>query len=170
MIRTPLSRTRAATCTAAGTRQHKCTRCGRTESGTIAALGHAWKSANTLDNVVHTCSRCHSSYTVSKVVVDLPKVSIKRLSGAKAGFNVKWKKLSAKKRKKIKGYEIQYSTGRGFAEASSVLKTATKSKTSKKIRKLAKKKNYYIRIRTYKWIGGVKHVSKWSSVRKVKTK
>jgi len=163
--------TRAATEDTAGSIHFVCLRCGETKDDGIPMIPHThrYTAADTLDNVVYRCA-CGDSYTRSKVVVDLPKVSIKRLSGAKAGFNVKWKKLSAKKRKKIKGYEIQYSTGRGFAEASSVLKTATKSKTSKKIRKLAKKKNYYIRIRTYKWIGGVKHVSKWSSVRKVKTK
>ena len=163
--------TKEATESSEGVKTYVCKRCHAKKEERIGKIPHThrYTATDTLDNVVYRCA-CGDSYTRSKVVVDLPKVSIKRLSGAKAGFNVKWKKLSAKKRKKIKGYEIQYSTGRGFAEASSVLKTATKSKTSKKIRKLAKKKNYYIRIRTYKWIGGVKHVSKWSSVRKVKTK
>ena len=162
--------TRAATCTSAGTRQHKCTRCGRTESGTIAALGHAWKSSNTLDNVVHTCSRCHSSYTVSKVVVDLPKVSIKKPAAAKKAFTAKWGKVSKKNRKKIGGIEIQYSTSAGFPDSSSTVTTAKKTAAKKKISKKPRKTTYYVRVRSYKWISGKKHVSAWSAVKKVRTK
>ena len=49
-------------------------------------------------------------------------------------------------------------------------KTAN-SKTSKvTIKKLNSKKNYYIRIRTYKTVNGKRYYSGWSKIRKVKVK
>ena len=162
----------AATEDTAGTKVYTCKRCGITTDEWIPMLPHTHRYSKTesLDYTTYTCTGCGDSYTKSKVVVDLPKVSIKKPAGSKAGFTVKWKKLSTKKRKKIKGYEIQYSTRKDFAYANSVLRTAAKSKASKKIKKLARKKKYYVRVRSYKWIGGVKHVSKWSSKKSVKTK
>ncbi len=102
-----------------------------------------------------------------KVVTDtkLPKVSIKKPARAKKAVTVKWKKLSSKKRKKIKGIEVQIK-GPGVNK----IVKAGKSKTSKKIKGLAKKKTYKVRVRTYKMVGKVKHVSKWSKYKKVKTK
>ena len=161
---------RAATCTAAGTQQHQCTRCGKTETMTASALGHSWKTAETLDTTVHTCTRCSSSYTVSKVIVDLPGVTIKKPGRAKKSVTVKWKKVSKKNRKKIGGIEIQYSTNRNFTESASKVLTAGKSRTSKKITNRPRKTRYYVRVRAYKWINGKKHVSAWSSVKSVRTK
>lgn len=49
-------------------------------------------------------------------------------------------------------------------------KTAN-SKTSKvTIKNLSSKKNYYVRIRTYKTVNGKRYYSGWSSVRKLKVK
>lgn len=44
------------------------------------------------------------------------------------------------------------------------MKSNTRSMT---LRKLSSKKNYYIRIRTYKVVNGKKYYSKWSTVDKV---
>ncbi|MBR1993144.1 MAG: hypothetical protein IJ988_02365, partial [Firmicutes bacterium] len=44
------------------------------------------------------------------------------------------------------------------------------SKTSKTIKKLKAKTNYYVQIRTYKTVKGVKYYSGWSKAKKVKTK
>ena len=163
--------TKKATETSEGVKTYVCTRCHEIKEERLGKLPHVhrYTPVDTLDYVLYKCT-CGHSYKKSKVIVDRPKVSIKKAAGSKSGLTVKWKKLSAKKRKKIKGYEIQYSTRSDFADSSCLLKTATKSKTGKKITKLARKKNYYIRIRSYKWIGGVKHVSKWSSAKRVRTK
>lgn len=48
--------------------------------------------------------------------------------------------------------------------------TTPKTAVSKKIAKLAKKKKYFVRIRTWKKWKGKKYVSKWSPVKSVKTK
>lgn len=50
-------------------------------------------------------------------------------------------------------------------------KTISKNKTtSYTIKKLKKKKTYYVRIRTYKKVSGKTYYSEWSSVKKVKIK
>lgn len=49
--------------------------------------------------------------------------------------------------------------------------TITKnSVTSKKISKLKAKKKYYVQIRTYKTVGGIRYYSAWSSKKKVTTR
>ena len=118
--------------------------------------------------ILYKCT-CGHSYKKTKVIVDLPKVSIKKPAGSKAGFTVKWKKLSKKNRNKVSGVEIQYSTRNDFASSYKIV-TAKKTAASKKISKLPRKTTYYVRVRTYKWISGKKHVSKWSAVKKVRTK
>ena len=50
-----------------------------------------------------------------------------------------------------------------------VVKTG-KGKTSKKIKKLARKKTYYVRARTIREVDNVKYYGKWSAKRKVKTR
>lgn len=42
--------------------------------------------------------------------------------------------------------------------------------TQDKRPKLKAKKKYYVRVRTYKTVGGVKYYSPWSKVKKVKTR
>ena len=130
---------------------------------------HTYRATNYLDYVRYRCAGCGSSYSVSKVIVDLPKVSIKKPGRAKAAFTAKWKKVSKKNRKKIGGIEIQYSTRSDFASSYTV-KTAKKTAASKKFKKLGRKNTYYVRVRSYKWISGKKHVSAWSAVKTVKTK
>lgn len=130
---------------------------------------HAYHATNYLDYVTYRCTGCGSSYSVSKVIVDLPKVSIKKPGRAKASFTAKWKKLSKKNRNKVGGIEIQYSTRRDFASSYTVT-TAKKTAASKKFKKLARKTTYYVRVRSYSWISGKKHVSAWSAVKSVKTK
>ena len=78
---------------------------------------------------------------------------------------VKWKKNTAGN-----GYQIQYSTSKKFAKGNKT-KTISKNKTtSYTIKKLKKKKTYYVRIRTYKKVSGKTYYSEWSSVKKVKIK
>ena len=102
-----------------------------------------------------------------KVVVDtkLPKLTIRKPYRAKKAVTARWKKLSKKNKKKVQGIEIQIK-GQGTDK----IVKAGKGKASKKIKNLKKKKTYKVRVRTYKMVGNVKHVSKWSKFRKVKTR
>ncbi len=87
-----------------------------------------------------------------------------KLTAGKKKASVKWAK-----NKTVSGYEIQYSLKKNMKSAKT--KTAKKVKTTKlTVKKLKSKKVYYIRIRTYKTVGGRKYYSSWSKVKKVKTK
>ena len=100
-----------------------------------------------------------------------PTVSVKTTK-LKSAKNVKGKKLVVKWAKNTagNGYQIQYSTSKKFAKGNKT-KTISKNKTtSYTIKKLKKKKTYYVRIRTYKKVSGKTYYSGWSSVKKVKIK
>ena len=99
---------------------------------------------------------------------DTPKVKASskvKLTSAKNGkgkkLTVKWKKVTG-----AKGYQLQYALNIKFKKKKSV---QTK-KTKYTIKKLKKKKTYYIRVRAYKMNGKKKVYGKWSTVKKVKIK
>lgn len=92
---------------------------------------------------------------------------------AKAGrksITVKWKKPSAKKLKKYSRVEIQYSTDPDFRAGTTRVKEVSKTKRSYKIKKLAAKNTYYVRLRNIRYSYNKKYVSGWSKVKKVKVK
>lgn len=78
---------------------------------------------------------------------------------------VKWKKQKTQ----VTGYQIQYSTNKSFSRKTT--KTITKNLTTSATYKgLKAKKKYYVRIRTYKTVSGVRYYSSWSSEKMIKTK
>ena len=104
--------------------------------------------------------------TVKKTFKIIPKgTSISSVKKAKKALKVKWKKQAAQ----TTGYEIQYSLKRNFKSAKTV-RIANTATTSKKIKKLKSKKYYYVRVRTYKTVNGTDYFSRWSGVKKMKTK
>ena len=98
----------------------------------------------------------------------LPSVKNYKPTRSKTWIKARWKKLSQKNRKKVDGIEIQFSSNSSFTDGSTW--TVKKTAKTKKIKGLARKTYYYTRVRSYKYIGGVKHVSGWSKVKKNKTK
>ncbi len=91
--------------------------------------------------------------------------SLSKLTKQKKGFTAKWKTNTSQ----VSGYQIQYATNSKFTGAKT--KTVKKNKTSKlTIKKLKAKKKYYVRIRTYTNVDGIKYVSAWSKAKKVTTK
>ena len=93
--------------------------------------------------------------TLSKVILQVPK----NKKGRK--LVVRWNAV-----KDVKGYQLQYALNKKFKKKKSV---QTK-KTKYIIKKLKKKKTYYIRVRAYKMNGKKKVYGKWSMVKKVKIK
>ncbi len=79
-------------------------------------------------------------------------------SGGKKKIRVSWNKGS----KGITGYQIQYSTNYYFKKNKKTLTIKGRNKTSKVIKKLKKKKLYYIRIRSYIKDGKNKYYSSWN--------
>lgn len=107
---------------------------------------------------------------VNSVIMDLSAVAVTKKSGGKKSFTVKWKKLSRAKQKKISKIQLQYSTSFGFASGTVKTVYAKNNSSSKTISRLKAGKYYYVRIRGYKKISGVKHYSAWSKTVKVKTR
>lgn len=79
----------------------------------------------------------------------------------KCKIKVTWKKVP-----NSLGYQIQYATNKKFKKA----KKKTVKYTFVTLKKLKKKKTYFIRIRAYKIADGKKAYGKWSTVKKVKIK
>ena len=174
----------AATCTKKGVTKYTARfgsrgfRTQRKEKEDIPLADHSWGSgtvtkAATEDATgirTYTCSVCRRTKTESIPVIvlptDLPSVKIVKPSAAKKKFTAKWKKPSKKNLKKIQGIEVQVKGPNGYYKTF----TVGKSKTSKTITKLKSKKKYSVRVRAYKWKGGVKHVSKWTKWKTIKVK
>ncbi len=104
--------------------------------------------------------------TLTKTFKVNPKqTTLKKVQKAKKSFIATWKKQSAQ----TSGYQIQYSLNKNFKSAK--IKTVSGSKkTSTKVKSLKSKKTYYVRIRTYKKVGGTTYCSGWSAKKSVKTK
>ena len=106
------------------------------------------------------------SGTVSKTFKIIPKTTkLTSLTKATKAFTAKWSKQSTQ----VTGYQIQYARNKSFSGAS--LKTVTSYKTtSLKVTGLKAKTKYYVRVRTYKTVNGVKYYSNWSAYKTVTTK
>lgn len=92
---------------------------------------------------------------------------LKKLTAGKKALTVTWNKQATQ----TTGYQIQYSTSSKFTKKTTKTVTIKKNKTLKTtIKKLKAKKYYYVRIRTYKTVNGVKYYSGWSKSLKKKTK
>ena len=97
-----------------------------------------------------------ASYVIRPAKCKTPSVK-----AGKKKMTVKWKKLGGGSQT----YQI-YVLKKGTKKA----KYYTSTKTSKTIKKLAKKKTYSVKIRSYKKISGKTYYGAWSGTRKVKTK
>lgn len=104
--------------------------------------------------------------TIQKTFKILPKATA--LSGVSAlskGFKVNWKAQTSQ----ATGYQVQYYINKNFK--SPVTKTVTSYKTrTLTVKKLSAGKRYYVRIRTYRTVGGQRYYSAWSAAKTVTTK
>ena len=93
------------------------------------------------------------------------KVNVASAKAGKKSVKVTWKKV-----KGIKGYQIQYSTNKKFKKGNKTITVKSTKSTSATIKKLKSKKTYYVRMRTYKIVNGKKVYSAWSKAKSVKVK
>ena len=107
----------------------------------------------------HTC----------RVTVYPKETNLSKVKAGKKSIKVSWKKPKGHYLKAITGYMIQYSTSSDFSKNVKTV-TVKKKTASKKIKKLKRKKKYYVRVCTYKKVGGVNYNSSWSGVKSVKVK
>ncbi len=103
-------------------------------------------------------SKQYQTASTSKVIYRLVSPTIsKAYNSASKAITVSWKKQSV-----ATGYQVQYSRATSFSSATTLY--ITKNTTlSKKITGLVKGKYYYIRVRTYKTVNGVKYYSAWTT-------
>lgn len=92
------------------------------------------------------------------------KTKVQKISAGKKSITAQWKKVAG-----VSAYQVQIATNKKFSKNKKTFKVSKKS-TKVKIKKLKAKKVYYLRVRSYKIVNGKKVYSKWSTVRKVKTK
>jgi len=111
-------------------------------------VGRYFVEAEFIDDCIYF-GRCYGEYMI------VPKgTSIKSLRAGRKKFTVKWKK----QRTQTTGYEIKYS----------LKKNTTTKKT---IKKLKRRKTYYVRVRTYKLDNkGKKICSSWSKRKHVRVR
>ena len=142
--------------------------CDESNNDSYAILYQAKTNTNTNTNSQTSSSgtgNAGKKQSISSKTVKVKAPSKVKLTSAKNGkgkkLTVKWKKVTG-----AKGYQFQYAMNKKFKKKKSV---QTK-KTKYTIKKLKKKKTYYIRVRAYKMNGKKKVYGKWSTVKKVKIK
>lgn len=125
----------------------------------------AWRSAGTYKMGVITdamMAQKNGNNDIKSIQNKVGKIS--KIKSIKKGFKISWNKMN-----NIDGYNIQYSLKKNFKKSKTVkIKKATT--TSKKIKKLKKKRKYYIRIRGYKKVNSKIVYTKWSKTKTKKTK
>ena len=92
----------------------------------------------------------------------LAKVKITSVKKKKKKIILKWKKV-----KNAKGYQIQYALNKKFTKKKKTKNTKKKTIT---IKKLKRKKTYFIRVRAFVKVGTRKTYGKWSKIKRVKIK
>lgn len=119
-----------------------------------------------------TDEKIDSTYTIQKVDTSAQKkemkkaaVTISGLTSAAAGKATVSYKQSAVK---VTGYEIQYSTSSKFTAAAT--KTVTTKNTSEILKSLKSGKKYYVRVRAYKTVSGIKVYGSYSKAKNVTVK
>ena len=145
--------TKAATCTATGTKTKTCSVCGKTETATIAKTAH--KYGNTVVKptytakgyTLHKCSACGASYKDTyTAMLTLAKIG---------GFKVKAKDstsitLQWNRNANASGYIIEAYNGKTWVQVTKIAKNST---LTYKVTKLSASKTYQYRIKAYKTEG-----------------
>lgn len=114
------------------------------------------------------------NYTGSKTVyfTIVPKgTTLKTLTPGSKKVTVRWTKQATKMSSSvITGYEIQLATNSKFTTGKKTVTVSGYGKVSKVVSSLKGSQKYYVRIRTYKTVSGVKYYSPWSAVKSVTTR
>ena len=169
--------TKQPTCSEEGFREYRCTICGATKTEKIPATGKpaadkATGGKTAADKVTEgktTPKKTPADKAAAEKITIQKTPSSVKAKAKKNKVTVSWKKIKKNKAgkkllKQIKSIQVQYSTDKTFKKN---VKTKTVGKKKTKIKlKLQKKTTYYVRVR-YK---GSKGFSKWSKVKRIKTK
>ncbi len=119
--------------------------------------------------VITVTARADGKYAVKKAKVTItviPKtvggIKVKAQPGRKC--KVSWKKLS-----KVSGYQIRYSQ-KSSMKSSKTVKAVGAKKKNITLKKLKKKKKYYIQVRAFQRVSGKMYYGNWSRKKSVRIK
>lgn len=114
--------------------------------------------------VVITGKGLYAGTITRTFVINPAKQEIQKLTAKSKGFFIDY---AAKGH--ATGYEIQYAANSSFSGAKKTV--ITSNKTDKvTVSKLSGNKKYYVRVRTYTTVNGIKYYGAWSAVKTVTTK
>lgn len=114
--------------------------------------------------VVITGKGLYAGTITRTFVINPAKQEIQKLTAKSKGFYIDY---AAKGH--ATGYEIQYAANSSFSGAKKTV--ITSNKTDKvTVSKLSGNKKYYVRVRTYTTVNGIKYYGAWSAVKTVTTK
>lgn len=134
-------------------------------AGASASPGPTASATPTVRPTV-TPSLAPSTGSTITATVKKPGRPTVRVKGAKKQIKISWSRPAD-----VDGYLIQYGRSASFnADSTTNLAVTNAAATSKTIKKLAKKKNYYVRVRSYVRRQGYLDLSAWSQKTKAKTK
>ena len=135
-------------------------------SATTSASPGPTASATPTVRPTVTPSLAPSTGSSITVTVKKPGKPTVRVKGAKKQIKISWSHPAD-----VDGYLIQYGRSASFkADSTTNLAVTNAATTSKTIKKLAKKKKYYVRVRSYVRRQGYLDLSAWSKKTKAKTK
>ena len=131
-----------------------------TSTGMSAGGNNANTGANNSSSGSSNIS--NGSYGNADNTITVPMIKTCKITHkGKGKVKVIWKKVTG-----AAGYQVQYSLNKRMRAA----KQKKCKAASLTIKKLKKKKTYYVRVRAYKYVNGKKVYGKWSSIKKVKIK
>ena len=91
--------------------------------------------------------------------------AITKIASKELGFSVAWKKQT----KNVTGYQIQYATNAKFVNGKAKAVKGS-GNTALSVSGLKAKQKYYVRVRTFRNVGGKNYFSAWSKAKTVTTK
>ncbi len=108
--------------------------------------------------VVADSSKQYQTSSTTKTIYRLTSPTVSKVTNsATKSLSVYWNKNSS-----ATGYQIQYSLNSSFSSSTKLYITKN-STVSKQITGLTKGKYYYVRVRSYKTVNGVKYYSEWTT-------
>ncbi|MGI6766384.1 MAG: hypothetical protein ACOX4R_04110 [Lentihominibacter sp.] len=111
-----------------------------------------------------------------KFKINPKRAKIKNAKSGKRYVTARWYRQSGKMSKsRISGYKVQISKTGDFSKDFKTMTVKGYKKTARTTKwlngkKISRKTTYYVRVQTYKRVGGVNYYSTWSPVKKVRTK
>ena len=121
----------------------------------------------------HIVSTTESVETTTKIVISTTvkvKVGKTKVKSALKKAASKKAKISLKKIKGVKRYQVKVSVSKKFKAKKTITKYVKKAKFTLNIKKFRKSRKLYVKARAYKLVGGIKYFGKWSDKKKIKIK